>query len=197
MKFIKLLVISIFLTSCANLPSQSALQPLWEAHQQSMEKINTWRLNGRIFISDDRNAWNARVIWQQDLHDYQLVFNSPAGGAMRLTGSEQQVVMKTANNQIFEAETPDKLVSEVLNMEIPVQNLYYWIRGIPVPMSSDFNYILNKDGQLQQIEQNGWIIDFKRYVYVNGLALPEKMFLQHTDYKVKIAVNQWQAMELQ
>jgi len=191
MKLIKLLVISIFLASCANLPPQSSLQPLWEAHQKSVEKIDIWRLNGRIFISDENGAWNARVIWQQHLQNYELVFNSPAGGGMRLTGSEQQVVMETANNKIFKAETPDKLLSEVLNMEIPVQNLYYWVRGIPVPMRRDFNYILNKNGQLQQLEQNGWTVDFKRYVYVDGFALPEKIFLQHADYRVKIAVNQW------
>lgn len=194
MKLIKLLFISLFLASCANLPPQNTLQPLWEIHQQSMEKIDMWQLNGRIFISDEDSAWNARVIWQQRPRNYQLVFNSPVGGAMRLIGSEQQVVMNTADNQTFRAETPDKLISEVLNMNIPVQNLYYWIRGIPAPTHRQLDYILNKNGQLQQLEQSGWTVSFKRYVNVDGLALPDKVFLQNADYRVKIAVNQWQSI---
>ncbi|MCV6636825.1 lipoprotein insertase outer membrane protein LolB [Candidatus Albibeggiatoa sp. nov. NOAA] len=196
MKLIKLLIISLLITSCATIPEQSALQPLWEAHQQSMQKIDMWQLNGRIVISDEDSAWNSRVIWQQRPRNYQLVFNSPVGGAMRLIGSEQQVVMNTADNKTFRAETPEKLVSEVLNMNIPVQNLHYWIRGIPAPTQRQLNYILNENGQLQLLEQEGWTVSFKRYKYVDGVALPEKVFLQNEDYRVKIAVNRWQPMGL-
>lgn len=196
MKLIKLLILSLLITSCATIPEQSALQPLWEAHQQSMQKIDMWQLNGRIVISDEDSAWNSRVIWQQRPRNYQLVFNSPVGGAMRLIGSEQQVVMNTADNKTFRAETPEKLVSEVLNMNIPVQNLHYWIRGIPAPTQRQLNYILNENGQLQLLEQEGWTVSFKRYKYVDGVALPEKVFLQNEDYRVKIAVNRWQPMGL-
>lgn len=194
MKFISLLLVILFVTSCSNLPKQNTLQPLWETHRQSVDKLDTWKLNGRIFISDVDGAWNARVIWQQQPQDYQLVFNSPVGGAMRLTGSEQHVTMQTADNQTFTANTPEQLVREVLNMDIPVQQLHYWIKGIPAPSHQELHYFLNKNGQLQQLEQSGWMIDFKRYANINGLSLPEKIFLQNNNYRVKIAVSQWQAV---
>jgi outer membrane lipoprotein LolB len=195
MKFISLLLIILFISSCSNLPKQDILQPLWETHRQSVDKLDTWKLNGRIFISDVDGAWNARVIWQQQAQDYQLVFNSPMGGAMRLTGSTQQVMMRTADNQVFTAETPEQLVKEVLNMEIPVQQLRYWIKGIPAPTYQELHYFLNKNGQLQQLEQSGWVIDFKRYININGLTLPEKIFLQNNDYRVKIAINRWHTVK--
>ncbi len=195
MKFIQILIILIInflIASCANLPSQKVLQPLWETHQKTMQHIDKWKLNGRIVINDEKNAWNARVTWLQQATDYQLVFNSPLGGAMRLIGSQQQVIMQTADNETFSAETAEQLVRDVLNMEIPVQNLYYWIRGMPAPSHKKLYYVLNEKGQLQLLEQQGWTVDFKRYAYVSSLAIPDKIFLYNNDYRLKIVINKWQ-----
>lgn len=196
MKLLTFLSILVVMASCATLPSQNVLQPLWETHQDAVSQIDMWQLNGRIVVSDADSAWNARVIWQQRPKTYQLVFNSPVGGAVRLIGTEQQVVMNTADNKTYVADTPEQLAQQVLKIEVPVQHLHAWIRGIPAPTQRKLEYVLNKHGQLSRLEQAGWTVNFKRYVNVDGVYLPDKLFLQKQDYRVKIVVNKWKPNNL-
>jgi len=196
MRLLTFLSILIVMASCATLPSQNILQPLWKTHKDTVSQIDIWQLNGRIVVSDADSAWNARVIWQQRPQTYQLVFNSPVGGAMRLIGTEHQVVMNTADNKTYTADTPEQLAKQVLKVEVPVQYLHAWIRGIPAPTQKKLEYVLNKHGQLSRLEQAGWTVDFKRYASVDGIYLPDKLFLQKQDYRVKIVVNKWKPNNL-
>ncbi len=182
-RFPMIIVLSILLYSCAQLPPM----PTTPA-----EKLQSWRLNGRIAISTQDDSWTANVYWQQQGPTYQLRFNMPLGqGAVLLEGDDKEVMMRTANHETFKAADPDTLVAQVLKIEIPVSHLYYWIRGIPTPKASIGRYTLDEAKRLHNLQQDGWEIVYGRYVSVYGLFLPNKIFLENDNFKVKLVISQW------
>ncbi|MBE9563365.1 MAG: hypothetical protein IMF12_10950, partial [Proteobacteria bacterium] len=70
-------------------------------------------------------------------------------------------------------------------------NLHFWIRGIPTPKSSPQWYSLDKIGRLQSLRQDTWEITYGRYIKMQNIYLPKKIFLNGNDFRVKIIVDQW------
>ena len=174
----------LLLSSCVSLPP---LPPI------PAGQLNRWQLQGRIAVSTQDDTWTAKVYWQQQEQAYQLRFNNPVGqGVIRLDGNERQVVMQTADNKRFSANNPDTLVAETLQVNIPVTQLNFWIRGVPSPQPSPRNYQLNAAGQLISLQQDNWQIEYKRYIKVQQLYLPQKLFLENDRFQVKIVITQWQ-----
>ncbi len=173
----------LLLASCVSLPP---LPPLAAHH------LDKWYLSGRLVIATSQDSWTAKVFWQQQGDAYQLQFSNPVGqGAIRLTGNDQQVVMQTADNKTFVADNPDTLVAENLQVNIPVTDLYFWIRGLPAPQPSPRYYKLNKLAQLSHLHQDDWQIEYKRYMKVQQFYLPQKLFLENEHFQVKIVITQW------
>jgi outer membrane lipoprotein LolB len=47
-------------------------------------------------------------------------------------------------------------------------------------------------GRLLQIDQNGWQINYSRYLAQDDLQLPEKLRMQRDSVRVKFIVDVWQ-----
>ncbi len=156
------------------------------------EKLNSWQINGRIAIITKNDSWTAKFNWQQQATNYQLRFSNPMGqGAIFLDGNDTGVIMRTADNKTFTANDPDTLIADVLKLHIPVTNLHFWIRGIPNPKSSPQWYSLDKIGRLKTLRQNAWEIEYGRYVNMQNINLPKKIFLNGDDFRVKIIIDKW------
>ncbi|MDM8558843.1 lipoprotein insertase outer membrane protein LolB [Candidatus Parabeggiatoa sp. HSG14] len=183
MKYLLLLALPALLLSCASLPS---LPP------NNANQLDSWHLKGRIAIVTEDDSWTANVHWQQQGTDYQLRLNTPLGqGVLLLEGNDISVVMHTANNETFRAHNPDALVAQVLKLEIPVTGLHFWIRGLPSPKTIPTRYVLTKTGYLKSLQQDGWEIEYGRYLNVDGINLPRKIFLDNNQFQVKIVISQW------
>jgi len=179
-------IVAWLLSGCAPLSPMPSLP----AHQ-----LDSWRLNGRIAISTQENSWTANVHWQQKGPVYQLRLNAPLGqGALLLSGNESGVVMQTANNKVFKARDPDALMSKVLKLHLPVTSLHFWIRGLPTPQPAPQWYQLNERGHLHRLRQNGWEVEYGRYVNFQGIWLPKKIFLENHQFKVKIIISNWDSL---
>lgn len=187
------LILFLLLAGCAQLPPKKQLEPLWKVHQTVVKPLEQWILQGRIVISNEREAWNAQIIWQQHAKHYRLVFNSPMGqGAMRLEGNDHQAVLFTADNRTLVASDPEALIADVMDVEIPVMNLHYWIRGLPAQDDPLVSYQLNAQGYLSALQQANWKVDFKRYIDIEGIDLPDKIFMKNRDYEVRIVISSWE-----
>ena len=179
----RLFLLALLLAACTSLPP---LPP------KPAMQLDSWRLNGRIAISTESDSWMAKVYWEQNGPTYQLRINTSFGqGAFLLEGDDNGVVMRTADNKTFTAPDPDTLVAEVLKIALPITNLHFWIRGLPSANSSPSWYTFNKAGHLHRLRQDGWELDYKRYVKVQGIDLPKKIFLEDQQFKIKIVISKW------
>ncbi len=184
----------LLLAGCARLPERNTadMLALWAEHQPRLNGLRNWRLRGGLAVNSRDEGWDARMYWRQQGDSYQLRFSAPLGqGAMLLRGDPDGVVMRTAEGETRHAANPESLLREVAEVSVPLEALYYWVRGLPVPERESEQLLLTPDGYLRYLRQFGWEIDYARHRRVDGLRLPEKLVLKNSDWIVKLVISDW------
>lgn len=194
-RILLILLSTLWLASCATTqPSQPALnkQISWDQRVQTLSEIQNWDLKAQIAVRTQKDAWSASLQWQQNQQDYHITLFGPLGSnAVELRGSSGRVQMSTSDGKTFTASSPEQLLKQQVGWAIPVSNLRYWVRGIPVPgiaaqkQLDTYNHLIN-------LQQQGWNIQFLHYTSVRHIDVPSKIFLNNPELNVKILINQWQ-----
>ena len=81
-------------------------------------------------------------------------------------------------------------MQQVLGWQLPVTNLYFWVRGLPAPNSSA-STTFDPYHHLIELEQQGWQIQYERYTAIQGIDLPSKLRLKRGQLQVKIVISSW------
>lgn len=180
-------------TTVAPAPKQAANQNInWTSREASLHAINVWSLRGSIGIRKANEAWSATVAWRQTTNNYVLNIVGPMGaGSARLNGSPSQVTLTDDKGHVSQAATAEELLQRQMGWEMPVANLYYWVRGIPAPGGGGAKRF-DRFHHLTSLSQDGWHIEFQRYTAVRGLDLPSKITLSKGDFRIRMVINQWQ-----
>ena len=84
-------------------------------------------------------------------------------------------------------------LEDKLGFDLPLDNLRYWLLGIPDP-SIPFDLTRNTQDRALRISQAGWTIDYDEYMPSNGDVLPKRLVLNRSDARVRIAVDHWQGL---
>lgn len=193
MRQLILLISTLILVSCATLPAPEAPQNktvAWDNRAQTLSSIQNWNLQGQIAIRNSKDAMTASLQWEQQPQRYKLSLLGPLGsGGMQLTGKPGFVQLKDSKGQLVTAPTPESLLAKQ-GWRVPVSNLFYWIRGLPVP-NVPAEKQLDRYNHITQLAQQGWKIQYLRYSAVNKIDLPSKIFLDNPELNVKIIISQW------
>jgi outer membrane lipoprotein LolB len=159
----------------------------------SLSSIQNWNVDAMIAIRNNakNDSGTANMKWQQSRSNYNISLFGPLGSnSVKLAGRPGRVSMETSDGKKSSASTPEALLAQKTGWQIPVSNLYYWIRGLPVPtMPAQKSY--DNANHLVQLVQQGWTVRFQNYTSVNQIDLPTKIFLTDPTLNVKIVVNQW------
>ncbi len=189
-----LLILTLLLSACATVkppkpPSNEALP--WPQRETQLSAISHWTLKGKMGVRLPHHSGSADVVWQQTGQDYTLNLFGPLGlGRVVIEGDPYGVTLKRSSKDIHRAKTPEALLKEQVGWDVPVSNLYYWVRGLPVPQvpaKTQFDYA----NHLTQLEQAGWTIHYQRYTDVKGIDLPNKLLLSKKSIRIKIIIRQW------
>ncbi len=166
-------------------PPEIAYPPSWSDIQYRAENLNNWQLSGRVNITYDSESVTPRVRWSQMGENFNIrLWGTFNVGNTLLAGSSSGVTM-TRNGQTKTAETPEKLLLEFLGYEVPVSFMHYWIRGIPSPTSQS-QLLYSENGQLAQMTQNEWIIDYVDFRQYEDFVLPRRIEASHEQRKIKL-----------
>ena len=139
-----------------------------------------WTLNGRLGISAGRRHGTFTIDWQEKKDSYRIDLLGPMGiGVARVTGDGSKVMLELPNQAPLVANSPDRLLSDSLGLDIPVTPLRYWVRGGPAPGP----YSKTSTG----IRQMGWQIDYLEYAD----GLPVKIKLARPEVKLMMVVRRW------
>lgn len=186
---------ALLLAGCAAAPvsppdaHQSAQ---WEARKQRLADLDHWQLSGRIVISNGHEVWQGRIRWDQQGEGYAIEMRGPLGsGQMQLTGTAQEVILRTADNQVFYADSAERLLREHTGISMPVVGLRYWVTGVPEPAHGHDEEFIDAEGRLTELSQDNWRVQLRRYTAVDDLQLPDKLFIEKSDVRVKMVVDRW------
>jgi outer membrane lipoprotein LolB len=82
-------------------------------------------------------------------------------------------------------------LQERLGFALPVDNLRFWLLGVPDP-SSVFELTRNDQDRALHLAQSDWSIDYDRYTATGGDLLPARIVLTRGDVRVRIIVDHWE-----
>ena len=190
-------MLGVVLSACQSMPveTQASLQQKKAAVDQreaQLAAVNSWELDGRISLITDDEAWSGQLYWQQgNTADYFIQFNAPSGqGAMQLLGSDTGVELRLANGKSYSAKDAATLLRQETTWDIPIDGLWYWVRGLPDPQMP-VKLTLDPQGAIQEMRQNGWHVEYQRYQRYGSLTFPRKIVIQHEDMKIRLVVTRW------
>ncbi len=192
MKKICLLILLVFLASCSDIPLRPVKGNDIERQNQRTQ-IERWELKGRLSLSSEKDSGTMTFIWMQDQDRYLMRFIAPLGqGAYALRGGEADgVYLLTAKNKVLHANDAETLLKQSVGWHVPVSGFRYWVRGLPEPGVELLDQKFDDQGRVIEMQQAEWEISIKRYMDVEGVDLPAKIFMHNDHFKLKLIAQSW------
>lgn len=199
MNNIKRLIIVSFclLTACApprpaeELPTNKVI-PL-EKRKAETATVSSWQIRGAMAAKSKTKGWSATMNWQQSgPSSYQIRLMGPLGGGAVLISRKGSNITIQDGPKKTTSTNANELLQKETGITLPVDNLYYWIRGLPAPggVQSEHHDQFN---HLAQLKQSGYTIDFTKYTSVKGIDLPSMIRLEGNGVMVKVVIKSWGA----
>jgi outer membrane lipoprotein LolB len=194
-----LLILLFLLSACTGAPvKEPGFKELGfdskQAYQARADKLGTiaaWGLVGRISLDDGDRGGSGRLQWDVEPDNSELDFHGAMGrGAWRLQIGPESAVLKEANGVEQSAAGVNTLIQDRMGWPIPVEALQWWVRGLAAPGLIEAKEI-DSEGQLINLHQFGWNVDFNRYDSIDGVTLPTKLKATQDSYRVKLAISHW------
>ena len=189
-----LLALLTTLCACSSLPAFfNPEATVSQVPGDELYQLQKWKIRGRLAVQADDEGWTAAIHWDQDRDNYRIRLIAPLGqGTYELTGDNEDVTMITADNRVLHARDPGQLLLENLGWEVRVSGLKYWIRGLPEPGIAAAQMLINDEGRISDMQQEGWRVSILRYTRVADRLLPGKMFLQNNRFSLRLVVQHWE-----
>jgi outer membrane lipoprotein LolB len=163
----------------------------WDERVAALEHAHSWELNGRAAAALGQQGWQASLDWRQKDSVSELHLAGPLGvGALGLKVSPEGLSLNGAPPS---AEVTAQLEAR-LGFELPLENLRFWLLGIPNP-EAPFELTRNAQDRALHLSQAGWNIDYDQYRPQGGDELPARIVLSRADARVRIAVDPWEVAQ--
>lgn len=162
----------------------------WPVRRAALLALHDWALTGRVAVRDAHQAVSGNVHWVQHRDAYKVMIFGPVGGALGLQGDRRGGVLRLPHETDRSGDM-EALLQRRLGWRIPVLDLRYWVRGLPIPGVPERD-AFDAAGRLAWMEQYGWRVTYRGYTSVDGLVLPRRIDINQADLSVKLLVDQWE-----
>lgn len=164
-----------------------------EKRKAETATISSWNIHGALAAKNKSKGWSATMNWaQQGPSSYQMRLMGPLGSGAVMVSRQGNVITFKDGNKTSTSNNADELLLKQTGIRLPVNNLYYWVRGLPAPggVQSEQHDQYN---HLTQLKQNGYTINFTQYTSVRGVDLPSMIRLEGNGVMVKVVIKSWGA----
>lgn len=189
-------VVALVLGGCATTrvtapiaPTAASMAALAQ-REQSLAAQADWGLDGRIAVSNSRDAGSGRIEWRQAGPRFDIALTAPiTHQGWRLTGEPGRAVLDGLPGGARQGADAETLLREATGWDIPVRSLPRWVRGLRAdPGTAVVQF--GPDGRLARLAESGWTID---YTWPAGAdaALPARVEARRDDARVRLVVDRW------
>lgn len=162
--------------------------------QQSATTLSAFELSGAIAAKHHNKGWTATLSWiQQGPNQYQIRFIGPLSGQTVMIEKQHAVITYREGEKKLTSTNGDDLLQQQTGIHLPVNNLYYWVRGIPAPGAVQ-SAQRNETNQLTTLKQAGYTMNYTHYMPVGNRTLPNKIQLQGHDMMIKLVIKRWSVL---
>lgn len=186
-----ILALGISLPGCAGFGPEPLRGPLTGA-QQTLYSLKNWRMEGRIGVRTDADAWQANLFWEHDSAQDRLRVSGPLSqGMLSIVVQKDLILVNRGEGRSELSRDPDALLRERLGFSVPLASLRYWILGVPDPGLA-YSSIYGDDGAWNGFRQNGWTVGLDRMLNVGDRVLPQKMRVYGSGVRLTIVTDNWE-----
>jgi len=200
MKLVKIFVVvtlSLSIFACAPIwqtRTTNNISPelLADLRADKIKQLTNWSLTGRTIITQNKEAINVGLRWQEYDDHYQIKLEGPfSQGGVTLEGRAHHVTLATSDGKHATATTPEQLIKNIVGWELPISALRDWTRGLPSLKQDISQADYNDKGQLIHLVQHDWNIQFLRYIPFEDMEMPGKIFIKHPDLSMRLIISDW------
>ena len=123
---------------------------------------------GRFVVTNRHEVYYGNFVWIKDSDKQDLELQSILGNTIAKININKQYITISLHNKIYKQQIQklnnnyydnaiSQLMKQNLGFEIPIQYMYYWVEGVPLPQYHIEQYMNN--GFCQQ----GWKIEYEQY----------------------------------
>lgn len=160
-----------------------------------LSAIDGWAMRGRIAVRFDDVGETGNINWNKSIPEQSVRISGPLGvGVVLLTvdalGAE--ITDRKGNNR--QAASAQELLLDTTGWVVPVDNLTYWLQGLPGP-DGPIEYRIDDNNQLAELRQAGWYIEFSGYKEFDGYVLPAKLTAREggsDKTRVRLVISKWE-----
>ena len=194
MRFFKLLFLLSLLQACAtNSPIPTANKPIdnsaIQKHLQSIATIQSFNIKGRIGVQTDSKGFSGSLNWQHHAEIDDIAIFSPLGGQVAsIKKTASLVTLEDTKGNSISATDAETLTQSTLGWKLPLTGLADWAIGRPTnsPVQSS---TADNLGRLTNLKQDDWDIEYSDYAEVDGMQLPNKVYLRSPKVNIKLIVE--------
>ncbi len=186
-------ILSLLLSSCASTPpGQNGLNN-WQ-QQQQIHAISNWSVKGRIGVKTADDGFTSNLNWQHH-PDQQIfkIYGSLGQTYAELQQNEKNTKLMLSDDQTYESTDAEAMIREVLGYSLPIEQLQYWILGLPYP-DGENNLTFDELGFLKSIHFQQWQISYKKYKQFDDfgdLYLPSKITVTNQQVTLRLSLRSW------
>lgn len=169
----------------------------WADRTDTLSRFDHWQLSGKLAVKQPSDSGTAVINhWRQNGEQYDLALSSSflGMGTTRLQGTPGFIELTLSNGDTYQSSEPETLVHAATGWQLPIDNLAWWIRGLPAP-EGDFRLLFDEQNRLAIIKQQGWEIRYDRWQgFVDEVpALPARITALKDDKRVRVVIANWRA----
>jgi len=189
-----LTMLTLMLCACAgHAPRPAPVVTDWERHRATLETLQSWQLEGKLGYRDSRDGGSAWLNWRQSERAFKLQLSGPFGtGATHILGDDHHAELQRGDEETLYAPSPAALTEQLFGWQWPVDELQYWIRGIPAPNTALDVSSYNANGTLATLTQSNWQLEFSSYRQVGDWILPGRIRGNSGEYRFTLVIKEWQ-----
>jgi len=165
------------------------------------ENITDWNLIGKINIINNDKSDTFNINWLQKNDNFDINITNILGfKVMQITGNNNEVTLNIIADipakGIYTSNSIHDLVLTKFNLDLPFDDILYWIKGMPTPTS--FRMIFNSNDYsekyIKHLYQNDYLISYSEYNLINNYYLPLKFKITNEDTQnvVNFYIKSWQ-----
>ena len=190
---VALVACALVLAACAapRVKPDSDLLARQAERERALSAQPNWVLSGRLGVSNAKDAGSGSLEWKQDGDAFRFSVHAPVTGkTWVLAGDAHRVVLEGLREQPVEGTDAAALLERELGWHVPVAELTEWVRAARAKGEAEIEF--RTDGLPAVIRQDGWKIEYPDYDEARQPPLPRKIFASRGEYRVRLAVSQWQ-----
>ncbi len=153
--------------------------------------LTHWEFKGRVALRTSKESNILRIHWRQHQQNIALRIYGSFGKTYARLDRVNGLSTLHVENKTYQDNNAEILLWRVLGWQIPINEMSFWIRGIPA--NSDFSPTIsrNKSGYLKTLNYNNWQVQYEKYKIFSAYPLPIKLKLTHPDLSLKFSIQNW------